>query len=137
MAEKRQITNLSGVLYYLDIPLLDFSIQDKQLVRAINLSQTRFFPPELALYGISYGNLNEFFERRTMKENCMFYREHLRAIGMENFDFDLYLKKNNGNNHLDNYWVKFSGFGAACFADICEQEYPVYPDTDEQSNTDI
>ena len=83
MAENRLISNLEGILYYLDIPLLDFSVRNRQLVRAVNLSQSRLYPPELALYGISYGNLNEFFERRTMKEHSMFYREHLKAIGME------------------------------------------------------
>ena len=125
MAEVRWITNLSGILYYLDTPLLDFSIRERQLIHYVNLSDSRFFPPELALYGISYGNLNEFFERRTMKEHSMFYREHLKAYGMKEFDFDTYIKKNNGNNHLDNYWVRFADFGAQCFADICEQAYPV------------
>ena len=33
-------------------------------------------------------------------------------------DFDLYIRKNNGNNHLDNYWVKFDDFGAKCFAEL-------------------
>ena len=125
MAENRLISNLEGILYYLDIPLLDFSVRNRQLVRAVNLSQSRLYPPELALYGISYGNLNEFFERRTMKEHSMFYREHLKAIGMEDFVFDVYIKKNNGNNHLDNYWIKFESFGAKCFAEICSQEYTV------------
>ena len=125
MAEIRWISNLAGVLCYLDTPLLDFEIKQRSLVRAVDLSGGRLYPPELALYGVTYGNLNEFFERRTMKENCMFYREHLLAIGMERFDFDRYIMKNNGNNNLDNYWVRFADFGARSFADICTQEYPV------------
>ena len=36
-------------------------------------------------------------------------------------DFDEYIRKNNGNNNLDNYWVKFPNFGAKCFRDICEK----------------
>ncbi len=48
----------------------------------------------------------------------MFYREHLKNIGMDRFDFDRYIKLNNGNNHLDNYWVKFDDFGARCFAEL-------------------
>ena len=124
MAEVRWIFNLSGILYYLDTPLLDFSIKNRRLEYAKDLSGRRLYPPELALYGVSYANLNEFFERRTMKENCMFYREHLKAIGLKSFDFDTYIKKNNGNNHLDNYWVKFEDFGAKCFSDICSQKYP-------------
>ncbi len=118
MSEVRLINNLKGILYYLDTPLLDFEITDRCLVRAVDLNNGRFFPPELALYGVTYGNINEFFERRTMKEGCMFYQEHLRNIGLEDFDFDGYIRRNNGNNNLDNYWVRFEDFGARCFADI-------------------
>ena len=118
MAEVRWISNLKGTLYYLETPLLEFEVKNRRLVKAVNLSGGRMFPPELALYGISYGNLNEFFERRTMKEGCMFYREHLRAIGMEQFDFDEYIRKNNGNNHLDNYWVCFEDTGAKSFEEL-------------------
>ncbi len=123
MAEVRLINNLKGILYYLDTPLLDFEVKDRILTRAVDLNGGELFPPELAIWGISYGNLNAFFERRTMKEGCMFYREHLKAIGMERFDFDAYIRKNNGNNNLDNYWVKFPDFGAKCFKDIAEHKY--------------
>ena len=107
MSEVRWIRNLKGVLYYLDTPLLDFEIRDRRLIKAVNLSGGALFPPELALYGISYGNLNAFFERRTMKEGCMNYREHLKNIGMDRFDFDEYIRRNGGSNMLDNYWVEF------------------------------
>ena len=120
MAEVRWIKNLSGILYYLDTPLLDFEIKERKLVKAVDLNEGKLFPPELALYGITYGNINEFFERRTMKEGCMFYREHLKNIGMPKFDFDQYIRHNNGNNNLDNYWVKFPDFGARCFRNIAE-----------------
>lgn len=125
MAEIRLINNLKGVLYFLDTALLSFEIKDRQLIEYKDLNEGRLFPPELAVYGVNYGNINEFFERRTMKENCMFYREHLKAINMPRFDFDMYIMKNNGNNNIDNYWVKFDDFGAKCFADIIRQDYPV------------
>ena len=118
MAEVRLINNLAGILYYLDTPLLDFEVKNRHLIKAVDLNEGNLFPPELALYGVTYVNLNEFFERRTMKEGCMCYREHLRNIGMERFDFDEYICLNNGNNNLDNYWVRFADFGAKCFADI-------------------
>ncbi len=118
MSEVRLINDLKGILFYLDTPLLDFEIKDRHLIRAVDLNDGKLFPPELALYGIAYGNLNEFFERRTMKEGCMCYREHLRNIGMERFDFDAYIRHNNGNNNLDNYWVRFEDFGAKCFAEL-------------------
>ena len=121
MAEVRLINNLKGILYYLDTPLLDFEIKERELIKAVNLSGSKLFPPELAVWGVTYGNLNAFFERRTMKEGCMFYREHLKAVGMDRFDFDEYIHKNNGNNNVDNYWVRFSHHGAKCFKDIADR----------------
>jgi len=118
MAEVRWIRNLKGILYYLDTPLLDFEVKNRCLVKAEDLSGGELFPPELALYGISYGSLNDFFERRTMKEGCMCYRQHLKNIGMDRFDFDEYIRKNNGNNNLDNYWVRFEDSGARNFSGI-------------------
>lgn len=118
MAEIRLISDLKGILCYLNTPLLDFEIKNRELIKAVNLSDSKFFPPELAVWGITYGNINAFFERRTMKENCMFYREHLKAIGMDRFNFDEYIRKNNGNNNLDNYWVRFEDFGARSFEEI-------------------
>ena len=123
MAEVRLINNLKGVLYYLDSPLLDFEIKDRQLIKAIDLSGKKLYPVELAVWGVNYGNINAFFRRRTMKEGCMFYREHLKAINMERFDFDEYIRKNNGNNNIDNYWVRFEDVEARCFRDIAEHKY--------------
>lgn len=97
--------NLKGVLYFWNTPLLDFEIKNHELIKAIDLNDGKLFPWELAQFGVTYGNINAFFERRTMKEGCMFYREHLKAIGMDKFDFDKYIMLNNGNNNLDNYWV--------------------------------
>ena len=118
MSAVKWINNLAGVLYYLNTPLLDFEIRERRLVRAENLSEGKLFPPELALYGVTYGNVNEFFARRTVQEGCMFYREHLRNLGLDHFDFDQYIRILNGNNHLDNYWVKFADGGAQCFEEL-------------------
>ncbi len=118
MAEVRLINDLKGILYYIDTPLLDFEIKNRQLIKAVDLSGHRYYPWELAKLGVSYVSFNRFFLRRTMREGCMFYMEHLHALGMDRMDFDLYIRKNNGNNHLDNYWVKFEDGGARCFADL-------------------
>ncbi|MCR5799073.1 MAG: hypothetical protein K6G69_03270 [Lachnospiraceae bacterium] len=123
MAEIRLINNLKGILYYLDTPLIDFEIKDRELIKAIDLSNKKLYPVELAVWGVDYGNINDFFKRRTMKEGCMFYKEHLEAINMERFDFDEYIRKNNGNNNIDNYWIRFDEGGAKCFRDIAEHKY--------------
>ena len=119
MAEVRMIRNMKGILYYIDNPPLDFEIKNRELIKAVDLSERRFYPWELSKLGVSYGSINSFFRRRTMKEGCMFYREHLHSLGMDKMDFDLYIRKNNGNNHLDNYWVKFAEEGAKCFSELC------------------
>ena len=62
MAEVRLINNLKGILYYLDTPLLDFEVKDRTLIKAVDLSGGKLYPMELAVWGISYGNLNAFFE---------------------------------------------------------------------------
>ncbi len=61
MAEISLINNLKGILYYLDIPLLDFEVKNRELIKAVDLNKGKLFPPELAVWGISYGNLNAFF----------------------------------------------------------------------------
>ena len=119
MAENRMINNLKGVLYYIDVPLIDFEIKNRELIKAVNLSGGELFPWEMAEFGITYSNINDFFNRRTMKEGCMFYREHLKALGLEKFDFDRYILLNNGYNNLDNYWVLFENYGAKSFEELC------------------
>lgn len=37
---------------------------------------------------------------------------------MDRFDFDQYIRLNNGNNNVDNFWVKFENFGARQFEDF-------------------
>ena len=44
MAEVRLINNLKGVLYYLDTPLLDFEIKDRELIKADDLSGHQLYP---------------------------------------------------------------------------------------------
>ena len=118
MAEVRLINNLKGILYYIDMPLIDFEIINRELVKADDMSEGRYYPWELAKLGVSYGSFNQFFQRRTMRENCMFYHEHLRALGLKKMDFDRYIRLNNGNNHLDNFWVKFEDYGAKSFREL-------------------
>lgn len=67
MSEIRLINNLKGTLYYLDTPILDFRIEGRKLLYSKDLSDCKYSPPELALHGVSYGNINAFFKRRTMK----------------------------------------------------------------------
>lgn len=61
MAEIRLISNLKAVLYYLDTPLLDFEIKERKLIRAIDLNESRIFPPELAILGNKLRKYQCFF----------------------------------------------------------------------------
>lgn len=61
MAEIRLINNLKGILYYIDTPLLDFEIKNRELVRAEDLSGKKLYPFELSRLGVNYGSINVFF----------------------------------------------------------------------------
>ncbi|MBR3517536.1 MAG: hypothetical protein IKO10_14620 [Lachnospiraceae bacterium] len=41
MAEVRLINNLKGILYYLDTPLLDFEVKNRELIKAVDLNEGR------------------------------------------------------------------------------------------------
>ncbi len=41
MAEVRLINNLKGILYYLDTPLLDFEVKNRELSKAVDLNEGR------------------------------------------------------------------------------------------------
>ena len=36
MAEVRLINNLKGILYFLDTPLIDFEIKNRELIKAVD-----------------------------------------------------------------------------------------------------
>lgn len=70
--------------------------------------------------------MNDFFRRRVVQDYAMFIHEYLSGMGLDCYDFEELVKRNNGSNHLDSYWVKFDGIGASCYNDIWEQSYPIY-----------
>ena len=125
MSREYYLRNLEGTLYYKDIALFEFRIVNRELIYWKDLSNKELWPPEPKVYGMSYGSLNEFFNRRVVQDNAMLLSQYLKQMGLQYYDFEELVKKNNGSTH-DFYWVKFKDFGARNFSEICTQNYPVY-----------
>lgn len=120
------IQNMEGTLYWKDTPLFDFHIRNRELVSYRDLSNGQMWPAEPKTYGMSYRSINDFFRRRVVEDHAMFLMDYLDAMGLDHYDYEEMIKRNNGSNHLDNFWVKFEGLGAKNFDDICNQHYPIY-----------
>lgn len=126
MRREHFIKNMNGVLFYKDIPLFSFEIKDRQLISFQDLSNGEMWPYELRDIGVSYVAINNFFRRRVVADYAMWLREYLDALYLDHYDFEEIVKRMNGNNNVDFYWVKFDGIGAKQFSDIISQEYPIY-----------
>lgn len=120
------IRNMEGTLYWRDMPLFEFVIRNRELVSYKDLSDGKMWPAEPKTFGMSYRSINEFFRRRVIDDHAMWLTDYLEALGLDHYDFEEIVKRNNGNNHLDDFWVKFDDLGAKTFKDIYEQQYPIY-----------
>lgn len=120
------IKNLEGVMYYQDTPLFEFKIENRELVHYKDISRLKYYPCEPRMNGVSYTSINNFFRRRVVPDYAQDIRDYLTAIGLDTYDFEELIKRNNGYNHLDFFWVKFKNIGAQSWHDICTQTYPIY-----------
>ena len=116
MSREYFIKNMKGILHYQNMPLLDFEIKNRELVKGVDLSGQRYWPPEIKVWGLSYVHLNDFFSRRVVPDNQMLLHDN----------FEEMIKRRNGANGVDDYWVKFDGIGASTFEEIGTQKYPIY-----------
>ena len=126
MSREYFIKNMKGILHYQNMPLLDFEIKNRELVKGVDLSGQRYWPPEIKVWGLSYVHLNDFFSRRVVPDNQMLLHDYLQAMNLESYNFEEMIKRRNGANGVDDYWVKFDGVGAKTFEEIRTQKYPIY-----------
>lgn len=106
--------------------MFEFEIKNRELVSYRDLSNQKWWPLEPKVYGMSYRSLNEFFQRRVVQDYAMWLHDYLEGMGLPGYDFEELVKRNNGSNHLDEYWIKFDSIGAQCYDDIWTQKYPIY-----------
>ena len=52
--------------------------------------------------------------------------EYVKGMGLERYDFKELIKRNNGWNHIDLYWLKMNGIGASSWEEVQTQDYPIY-----------
>ena len=119
------IKNIEGTLCSKDTELCEFCIKDYELVYFKDLSNKKLYPWELAVLGISYGSFNDFFNRRVVKDGAMFIKEYLEEMGLDHYDFEELVKRNNGANHSF-LWVKFKDIGAQSWEELQHTRFPIY-----------
>lgn len=125
MAYQYFIYDLEGTLCFRNIELFRFCIQDRRLISYQVLSYD-YYPHDFYVAGITYTSFNNFFKYRVVKDGAMWIRDYLNVMGLKHYDFEELVKKNNGWNHLDEYWVKFDGIGARNWEEVKSQSYPIY-----------
>lgn len=126
MGREYFIWNMKGVLLCEDLSLVDFEIKERQLIYARDLSNGERYPWALFRYGLTYQGFNTFFNMRVVRDYAQDLRDYLECMGLKAYDFEALVKKMNGWNALDMYWVRFDDLGARCWADICSQKYPIF-----------
>lgn len=119
------IKNIEGVLCYMDTELCEFCIKDRELVHFKDLNCGRQYPWELANFGPSYRNFNDFFNRRVVKDGAQDIRKYLSDMGLEHYDFEELIKRTNGANHGP-FWIKFKNIGAKSWDELQHTKFPIY-----------
>ena len=125
MMDKYYIQNLDGTLYKKDIPILYFKIDGQQLIEYKKLADKKYLPAHLD-GKISYNNIRSFFEDRVVEYGAMWVDDYIHALGLESYNFEEIIKRNNGWNHLDLFWIKLKNIGATSWNEILHQKYPIY-----------
>ncbi len=126
MSKEHFIKNLKGTMYHQNLALFEFEIKDRQLISCHDLSNQKWWPMEPKEFGMSYRSLNDFFRRRVVQDYAMWLSDYLEGMGLSCYNFEELVKRNNGSNHLDEYWIRFDGIGAQCYDEIWTQKYPIY-----------
>lgn len=126
MINKYNIKNIEGILYYKDISIVDFKIQNMKLIYCKDLSNGNHHPWQLAMLGLNYEAFNTFFNDRVVRDHAQDIRDYLDYLGLRHYDFEEMIKKMNGWDALGLFWIKFNNIGAKCWNDILNQRYPIY-----------
>lgn len=119
------IRDLEGTLYYSDTPVIEFVIKDRELKYSKELSHGRYYPAEFDFMGINYDSINHFFAERVVRYGAQEIEDYLDFLELDQYDFEKIVKKMNGWNALDNYWLKFNSTGAKNWSEIQKQHYPI------------
>lgn len=110
-----------------DISLFTFEIRNRDLVNSNQLCEKKDLPWEFFELGVnSIKAFNMFFRERVVQYGAQDIDKYVHTLGLEFYDFEEMVKRNNGWNHTGFYWVKFENMGAKCFKELYEQEYPIY-----------
>ena len=128
--QRHNIKDLEGTFMYMDTPVVEFCIQNycPVYIRELNRAENYCNYPIEFLFdeSVTYGDLNDYFKHHVVEDGAQDIHGYLRTLGLHYYELDEIVKRNNGYNFLDLYWVKFKGFGAQNWHEIQTQSYPIY-----------
>lgn len=129
---RQHIKNLQGTFMYKNTSLFDFKIEGARLgyLYEHNRYKNYIYYPYFFRFSdtIEYGDINDYFKDNSVQDGAQDIRVYLELMGLLSYDLDELVKRTNGWNHIDCYWVRFYNFGATTFKQIKEQLYPIKTD---------
>jgi hypothetical protein len=130
LMERHHIKNLEGVFMREDTPLVDFKIVNYRLVYVHEYDRQKnkkSYPAEFLFDdAITYGDLDDYFKNHVVEDGAQDIHNYLLSLGLKTYDLDEIVKRLNGNNFINFFWVKFSNMGARTWKEVMTQRYPIY-----------
>ena len=129
---EHNVQNLKGTFMYKDIPFADFCIEEACLTyfkETDRDSNWRMYPAEwvvsirtdIGITGsIEYITLNEYFKNHVVEDGAYNLHNYLKSLGLDHYDLDEIIKRNNGTDWVTDFWVKFEGVGCQSYAELRE-----------------
>ena len=119
--------NIKGTLMREDNELVYFEVKNKELVKfdVIN-DDIKLYPYHFTIRPMNAVIIDQFFKDRVIEFGCMQLKEYLDYLNLKYYDYEEIVKRNNGWNMVDLWWVKFDGIGAKNWKEVQTQKYPIY-----------
>jgi hypothetical protein len=113
-----------------DIPLVDFKVVNCRLISVYEYDRAnnmRLYPAEFMFDdAVTYGDLDDYFKNHVVEDGAQDIHNYLVSLGLKTYDLDEIVKRLNGNNFINFFWVKFQNMGAKTWKEIMTQRYPIY-----------
>lgn len=132
LMDKHNVINLKGTFMFKDTAFAEFCIEKaclKYFKETDRDSNWRMYPAEWVIGlradiggrgEIGYLELNEYFKNHVVEDGAQDLHKYLRSLKLDHYDLDEIIKRNNGANWVNDYWIKFKGVGCQTYAELQE-----------------